>query len=306
MIKRGFIILITVVIPFVLFAQTESLKQTWYKDWRLGAAGGTSYLATELKKDLSRATMDMNTSPTGAFNIFLTKRFSNNLEAGIEFEKNYFSAERTFPNKINWVMYDSRFNNGTSHFVPAPIYSKSNLSSWFLNISYNFPNFSPGKQTPLNANMYVKAGIGFSSIGVELGYIDPADYEKSLLPDPIYEKGQGIHSLKDFYASFHFGGGVHYYLSPRVSVSGEIIFLFVSCDYLDGVHNYEATKLSNGTTVLNRSGVLGIAGELKLGVSYHFNWYKGYQKDDLWGNREKFSNKFYHEKEVSDSTAVKH
>jgi hypothetical protein len=94
------------------------------------------------------------------------------------------------------------------------------------------------------------------------------------LPNPIYEKGQGIHSLKDFYSSFHVGTGINYYLSPRFSISGETIFLLVSNDYLDGIHNYEATKLPDGTTVINRMGVFGIAGELKVGISYHFNWYK--------------------------------
>jgi hypothetical protein len=176
MLKRGFIVLIVVVLPLFLFAQTENFRQNWYKDWRIGTMGGFSYLTTELKKDFSKATMDMNTSPTGAFCFYLNKRFTNNLEGGIEFEKNFFSAQKTFPNKINWLMYDSRFNYGTSHFIPAPIYSKTNLSSWFLNLNYNFMNIRNRKQTPLNLNMYLKAGAGFSSIGVELGYTDPLNY----------------------------------------------------------------------------------------------------------------------------------
>jgi hypothetical protein len=307
MLKKGFTLLIVVALPLILFAQTESFRQNWYKDWRLGTRGGISYLATELKKDLSKTAMDMNVNPTGAFDLYLDKRITNNLEVGIEFEKNFFEAQRTFPDRINWLMYDIRFNNETSKFIAAPVYSKTNLSSWFLNLSYNFVKAHNVRQTPSNLNMYVKAGVGFSSIGVELGYIDPLNYEKSHLPNPIYEKGQGIHSLKDFYASFHFGTGINYYLSPRISINSELMFLIVSNDYLDGVHNYDATKLPDGTTSLNRMEVVSIAGELKVGISYHFNLYKKSLFNGLWEKRyEEFTNKFYHQKEVSDSIASRH
>jgi hypothetical protein len=297
MIKKIFILVLVVVLPLMLFSQAENYSPKWYKDWRLGTMGGINYLASELKKDFSKATMDMNPNPSGAFNFYLDKRVTQNFGVGIEFEKNFFSAQRTFPNRINWLIYDSRFNNKTSHFIPAPIYSKTNTSSWFFNLNYNFLKTHKINKTPSNINMYLKAGIGFSSVGVELGYIDPLNYKKSNLPNPLYEKGQGIQSLKDMYFSFHLGTGINYYLSPRISVSGEVNVLFVSNDYLDGVHNYEASQLPNGTTVINRMGVFATVGELKVGISYHFNLFKKLISSSFWDKKyEQFSNDLYHGK----------
>jgi hypothetical protein len=304
MIKKSFIVSIVVFIPFLLCAQTERVKQDWHNNWRMGTMGGISYLTTELKKDFSKATMDMNSSPTGAFSLYLNKRFNNNLEAGIEFEKNFFATERTFPNKINWLLYDVRFNNETSHFIAAPIYSITNVSSWFLNLSYNFIKLkSKTDGTPPNHLLYLKGGVGISSIGVEMGYKDPVNYEKSNLTNPIYEKGQGIHSLKDFYSSLHFGAGINVFLTPRISVNGEIICLFVSNDYLDGIQNYEATKMPNNTPTINRSEVYGVTGELKVGISYHFNLYKKLLYNGLWEQKyQEFTNDYYHKKKDLETT----
>jgi hypothetical protein len=39
-------------------------------------------------------------------------------------------------------------------------------------------------------NFFLKGGLGFSSIGVAMGYKNPEDYIASNLLDPIYVKGQ--------------------------------------------------------------------------------------------------------------------
>lgn len=284
-----------VILPHLLFAQFEDTRQNWWKDWRVGTIGGINYLATEIKKDFSTTSVQMNSGMNSTFGIHIDKRFTGNVELGIEFEKNYYYAEKTYPNKINWLIYDSRFNNETSHFVVAPIYSKSNTSTWFINVGYNLPNFRKSDKTPGNSNLFIKGGIGFTSIGVETGYIDQANYAKAALPDPFYEKGQGIHSLKDVYGSLHIGTGVNYYLSPRFSISGELLFLFVSNDYLDGVQNYEVTTLPNGTVNLNRQEVYSTIGEIRVSISYHFNAYRKLMSNGLWDIKyEKFENKLYH------------
>lgn len=295
--KTSLVLCFLLALPALVFAQSDLIRENWHKNWRLGTLGGFDYLAAEIKKDFSKAEMEVNSAPRGAFSFYLDKRFPHNFEAGIEFEKNYFSAQKTYPNHINWLMYSDRFNNASSKFIPAPIYSKSNTSTWFINLIYNFPNFHSTDKTLRNCNPYVKGGIGFSSIGVETGYIDPSNYEKSGLIDPIYEKGQGIHSFKDMYGALHMGGGVNYYLSLRFSVSCELLFLFITNDYIDGIQNFELTTLPNNSVFLNRMGVFGTITDFKVGISYHFNWFKQIISNGLWNLKyEEFTNKFYHDK----------
>jgi hypothetical protein len=294
MLNKVLILLIVLLFPIVLSAQSENLKQRWYKGWNVGTMGGVSYFAQEIKKDFSKTTMDMNVNPTGAFNFHLDKIDQGNFGYGIEYGKNYFSGEKTYPTKINWLLYSDRFNYGTSHFIVKPVYFKTNLTSFFINMNYNFNNIQNIKREILNYNLYLKVGVGFSTIGVEMGYRDLQDYITSNLQNPLYEKGQGIQSIRDMYASLHFGGGINYYLSNRISFTAELMFLFVSNDYLDGVQNYEATVLPNGTPVINRMGVYSLIGELKFGISYHFNWYKKYVVNAAWEQtQEDFKNDYY-------------
>jgi hypothetical protein len=296
MLNKGFILFFVVLFPVMLFAQAENQK--WYKGWKFGAMGGMSYFASEIKKDFSKVTMDLNSNPAGAFNFHLDKITKSNFGYGIEYGKNFFSGDKLFPNKLYWLLYSDRFNNETSHFVISSIYYKTNLSSFFLNLNYNFLNMRTSKLDYTNLNMYLKVGAGFSTIGVEMGYKDPLAYTESNLPDPLYEKGQGIHSLKDMYASIHFGTGINYYLSDRISCSAELMFMFVSNDYIDGVQNFEATIVPGQTTVINRMGVYSLVGELKVGISYHFNWFKKYVVNAAWEQtRENFTNEFYYGKD---------
>jgi hypothetical protein len=272
MMKKSFILSVIVFIPFILSAQTKSFKDNWYKNWRIGSTGGVSYLVTEVKKDFSKTVMDMNSKANGAFYLHLDKRLKKNIELGIEYEKNYFSGEKRYPGNINWLIYGTRFNTSTTKFIVNPVYYKTNISSWFFNLSYNFKDvYSINRQY---FNPFIKIGIGSSSLGVEMGYIDPADYAGTNLSQPLYEKGQGIHGAKDAYITLHMGSGFNYHLSSRFSFNAELMFLFVDCDYLDGIQDYEATKMASGQVVLNRMGAYGIVGELKMGFSYHFNWYK--------------------------------
>ncbi len=289
-----------ILFPFMLFAQTGRLNQTWYKDWNFGILGGMSYFGTEIKKDFSRTVMDMNSNPTATFAFHLDKRFESQFGVGIEFEKNFFSGAKTFTDNIIWLKYDGRFNTGESHFIAKPIYFKTNVTTFFLNATYNFNNFYNELDLLSNYNMYLKFGLGLSTIGVEMGYKDPLVYKEAKLQNPLYEKGQGIQSIKDVYPSYHVGTGLSYYLSPRISLNAEITFLFVSNDYLDGIHNYEATYLPDNKVVTNRQEVYGFVGELKLGATFHFNLFRRKLNNGLWEeNFEKFKNPFYADPETA-------
>lgn len=296
MMNKRYISLFFILFPFLLFAQTGKIKQTWHKDWNFGILGGMSYFGTEIKKDFSKIAMDMNSNPTGTFAFHLDKRFESQFGVGIEFEKNFFAGDKTFPDNIIWLKYDERFNNSESHFVASPIYFKTNVTTVFLNVTYNFNNFYDEMRVPTNYNLYLKLGAGLSTIGVEMGYKDPLVYEEAKLQNPIYEKGQGIQSIKDVYPSYHAGTGLNYYISPRISLNAELTFLFVSNDYLDGIHNYEATYLPNDVVAINRQQVYGVVGELKFGATFHFNLYKKKLYNGLWEQKvEEYKNPFYKE-----------
>lgn len=300
--KTIFILSFAILLPVMLSARSGNLKHEWHKDWNIGTMGGVNIFTTEIKKDFSRTSMDMNTKPNGAFSFQINKRFNFNMGIGIEFEKNYFSGDKTFPHEINWLVYGDLFNTETSSFVPHPVYFKTNTSTWFLNIQYNFSNFLDSEKEKINLNLYIKAGLGVSSIGVEMGYKDPSYYLESNLPNPLYEKGQGIHSLKDLYGTFHVGPGINYYLSPRFSLNAELKFLFMSNDYLDGIQNYEVTIKPNNEVILNRQEVYAFVPALKFGITYHFNLFKSKLNESLWGQPwEEFENKFYNKtKKVSE------
>ena len=121
--------LLLICIPLVLKGQVETFSQNWFKNWRTGAMLGGSYLTSEIKKDFSKSVWVVNPQVTTSFMFFLDKRFYNNFELGIEFEKNYFYGEKTYPSQIIWLKYHNRFNSSETHFVPDPVYYKTNSTS---------------------------------------------------------------------------------------------------------------------------------------------------------------------------------
>jgi hypothetical protein len=292
------ILIFTLLFPAILFSQENQILRDIPKNWRAGASGGVSYLAFELKKNFQQATMDMNSLPDASSSFFIYKRFNKHLETGIEFEKCFFNGYKVYSSNVNWLMYDQQFNNENSKFLATPVYYNTDISTWYLNVNYNFLNVYSWKNNFLNINFFLKTGFGFSSIGVELCYKDTLDYARSNLESPLFEKGQGRQPRRDSYGTFHAGFGFNYYLSSRISFSVETDMLFVSADYLDGVHNFEIIKNSNGTINYNRIGVFDTVGELKVGVSYHFNFYRNKQKKSgNWVfNNDQYKNEFFMDK----------
>ncbi|HUM88562.1 MAG TPA: hypothetical protein PKV50_03460 [Prolixibacteraceae bacterium] len=258
-----------------LFSQNSGLLRDFHKNWKVSAMGGASYLAFELKKDFMRATMDMNSTPNLAFSVTMNKRFNHHFEVGLEYEKSYFSGFKNNSSNVNWLMYDPQFNNGDKKFIPNALYYDTDISSFYLNFYYCFLNMYSMRYSLLNMNFFLKGGLGFSSIGVAMGYKNPEDYIASNLLDPIYVKGQGRHPWRDSYGTLHLGLGINYYLSSRWSMVLDGTLLFVSSDYLDGVHNFDIKKLPDEQVEMIRIGVFDFVGQLKVGVTYHFDLYKG-------------------------------
>jgi hypothetical protein len=301
--KISLILCTLLFLPFLLEAQQRvKIGKEFHKNWRIGGIGGVSYLALELKKNFQQATMDMNSRPNAAYTLFLSKRFTSHFEAGLEYEKSYFSGFKNYTSSVNWLVYDPIFNNEKSHFVAAPISYKTNISSFYVNMNYCFLNAYSKRYNLLNINLYLKGGAGISIIGGEMGYNDPLDYEKANLISPLYEKGQGRQPMRDSYGTVHLGMGLNYYFSPRLSLAVEAMFLFVSADYLDGVHNFDVNKLPDGEVVMTRIGVYDTVGQLKMGLSYYFNLYNIDDRNQIkpWGRKdENFENEFYHEKKYN-------
>ena len=297
--KKSVLIFIFAVLPVILFAQLEIIKRDLHKNWQIGVMGGVDYLAFELEKNLKEATMDMNSIPNYDFSFFINKRFAKQYLVGVEYKKNYFSGFKDYSGNIVWLNYDVRFNNENARFVPNPVYYSTHISSFYLNFIYYLPNFYSLHQNVLNLNLYLKAGVGFSMVGVELGYRDYADYGRSGLTYPLYGKGMSSTAPRDSYGTWHLGTGLNYYLSERVSLNAEVMLLFVSNDYLDGVHNY---KVIPGTNNIQRIGVTNVVGELKVGVAYHFNLYPGkkFTFPNPWKKAEStFENEYFIDKKYN-------
>ncbi len=286
-------------LPLLAGAQDLETLKTLHRNWRAGAAAGVNYLSMELKKDFSQASMDMNSLPDLSYSFFFYKRFKKHMEIGLELEKNMFNGYKNHSGNVPWLVYDPSFNTGGRTFLPRAIYYNTDIWSFFFNFNYSFLNIYSYKHNFLNLNSYLKVGLGFSAIRVEMGYKNQQDYFDSNMGFfPLYEKGQGGHKGIDSYGTFHAGAGINYFISDRFSISAEALFLFVSCDYLDGVHNMTATLLDNGSVQLDRVGVVGTVGELKLSVSYYFNLYKKtLRSSTIWNEKkEEFKNEFYFDK----------
>ncbi len=301
------IILLLLFVPKVE-AQTAKPKINIYNNWVFGGSTGISYLAMELKKDLQQATMDMNSLPDIAYSFHLGKRLTRKYELGIEYKKSYFNGYKNYSSNVVWLMHSERFNNDYLNFEPRPIYYNTHLSMWSFEVKYNFLNFYSLQHNFLNSNMYIRAGAGISVIGVEMGYKSLASYEGTNLTHPIYEKGQGGHKHRDSYASYSAGTGLHQQLSHRWAMFIEGTLLFVSCDYLDGVHNYKLITNSDQTVSIKRVGVYDAIGMLRVGVSYSFSlpFAKKEQKELSWKVQKKgYVNEFFYDKKNNRITTTK-
>lgn len=296
------------ILPYITFfilisaqtaGQTSKISYELFDNWMIGGSGGMSYLAMEMKKDLTQATMDMNSLPDLTYSFHLTKRINKKYDVGVEHRKSYFNGYKNYSSNVVWLMHSNRFNSDIVDFHPNPIYYKTYISMWALDAKLNFPNFYSVEKSEMNANLYLRASSGISYIGVELGYKNMDDYAGTNLRHPLYEKGQGAHKRMDAYWSHSLGFGFLYQASHRWSVFTEVSLLLVSCDYLDGVHNYILRTQSDQTQTIQRVGVYDTIGILRFGFNYHFNFKIAGRKNkkETWKKTDdRFSNKYYHDR----------
>lgn len=298
--KRLFLLLsFTLLMVFPLVAQKQLEKIDWTKNWVVGGSGGMSYLAMELKKDLTQASMDMNSLPDFAGSLHLYKRLSKRLDLGIEYRKSFFNGRKTQTENVYWLMYSERFNHDSVHYIDKPIYYKTKIDMISLDAKLNFLNIYSKKYNYMNINFYLRGAMGLSYIGVEMGYENPSSYEGTNLEHPLYEKGQGRTPRKDSYASWSAGFGLHYQFQPRWSFFSEFSLLMVSNDYLDGVHNYAIVNQAGGIQTLQRVGVYDTIGILRFGLNYQFDltFLEKMASSPTWRVKKKgYDNEYYLEK----------
>ncbi len=296
--KLIFLLIITLFAVISSSGQPPKPQNEWLKNWVIGGSGGVSYLAMELKKDLTQTSMDMNSLPDLTYSFHVYKRLSKRFDLGVEHRKSYFNGYKNFSEKVNWLMHSTRFNNEQANFQPYPIYYKTYTSLFAVNGKVNFLNLYSKKYNFLNMNFYLRGELGFSYIGVEMGYRDQAHYEGTGLEHPIYEKGQGRQPHKDSYLAYSIGFGFHHQFSPRWSYFTEAMLFFVSNDYLDGVHNYTLVNQAGGTQTIQRVGVYDSIGILRFGINYQFDLARAKKKDGSnptqWTAKKKgYHNEYY-------------
>ncbi len=292
-----------------LSASTRKTPFELSENWVFGTSGGVSYLAMELKKDFTQASMDMNSMPDLVYSFHLYKRFSKRVDLGLQYRNSHFNGYKKYSSNVNWLMHSERFNSSGFQFIGNPIYYKTQLSMWSVDTKWNFLNIYSFKNNYLNANFYLRANIGLSFIGVEMGYSDPNDYVLSGLPQPIYEKGQGRQKQRDAYSSSSLGIGIHHQMSSRWSIFVESSLLFVSCDYLDGVHNYTLVSSSDKQLNLERVGVFDTIGLLQFGVNYQFdiNLFRKKSSSRNWQlSKGNYDNEYFHDKRYNKVIPIKY
>jgi hypothetical protein len=296
--KVIFLLIITLLAAHLSSGQSKKTQNDWLKNWVVGSSGGVSYLAMELKKDLTQASMDMNSLPDLTYSFHIYKRLSKKFDLGLEYRKAFFNGYKKFSENANWLMYSTRFNNELVDFKPYPIYYNTSTSFFAVDGKLNFLNLYSKRYNFLNMNFYLRGELGISYVGVEMGYRDRASYEGTGLDHPIYEKGQGKHPQKDSYLAYSLGFGFHHQFSPRWSYFSEFSLFFVSNDYLDGIHNYNLVTQAGGTQTLQRVGVYDTIGILRFGFNYQFDLAKAKKKEGTnptqWTTKKKgYQNEYY-------------
>lgn len=246
------------------YAQSLILK----KDWIVRVSGGMSYLMTELERDFSNSYVEMNSLASGTYTGSIEKMINRNLDVAIEGSFTTFTGFKNNPSNVAWLMNDSRFGN----FQPFAVDYTTNLATIYLKARYHFSPFYSIRRNFTNTNLYCMGGVGWSSIGVCLGYKDPGNYVYAEgLHNPIFAKGSKYRDPRLTHCSVTMGLGIRHHFSNRIAVDVEIDAMGINADYLDGIHNFKLQTTTSGESSLKRVPVYDVVGSLTVGVSYYFH-----------------------------------
>lgn len=269
-------LLLGLIIVLLVAQSTEAQHNDFFqKNWQVGASGGLSYLTMELYKDFSGSMVEMNSKAAGTYNLYAFKTLYRTFDLGVLYSRTFFNGYRNNPSNVNWLYRSRDFNSSEKRFQPFPIEYRTNLSSLYLKGIFHLSPFYSLRKSYSNANLFFSGAVGWSSIGVELSYVDEVNYDITGMRKPLFAKGYGYATPRSDYVSFQFGAGINYQISPRLAFQSEVSVTMVNADYLDGVHNYTATIHPESTPEemrQNRIQVYDVVGTVTVGLLYHFNF----------------------------------
>jgi len=249
-------------------------ENTFETNWNATFQVGRSALLSEMLKDFSGISNDMNNLSDWAFNVQLAKMVYDRMDVGFEFGVSNFRGYKNNPSNVNYLMRYFYFHTEGKDFQPYSIYYDSDITNFTLFTRYNFINFSSFARGYLNLNLYAKVGLGMIFISTEMGYKDKANYEFTGLEHPLYVKGRYSNMEKSSHVILSGGLGLNYQLTERIFFSGESNFQLLNADYVDGVHNYDSSLTPNmdlAEASHHRVQVYDITGKFLIGITYFFN-----------------------------------
>jgi hypothetical protein len=282
-----------IIIILLTIAVSSSYGQGWVVDennfetnWNFTFQYGRTALLSEVTKDFSGSSNDMNNQSDWGFNLQIAKMVWDQVDLGFEFGVSNYKGYKNFSGNVNWLMLHSTFNNTSNDYQPFPIYYDSDVTNFSFYIKYNFINFSTFTRGYLKLNIYSKLAVGLLLPSVEMGFKDKANYEFTGLSHPLYLKGRYPSPQKDSHFIVSPALGLNYQLSERFFLSAETSFQLIGADNIDGIHNF-STELSpdvtNSITPDYRIDVYDLTAKFMVGVTYFFNFdtHKQQREKDL-------------------------
>lgn len=272
-------------------AETNTIETNWNFTVQLG---GTALLS-EVNKDFSGSSNDMNNLPDWGINFQIAKMLINQFEAGVEFGYSNYKGYKTHSANVNWLNLHNDFNNEKVDFQPYAIYYDSDLTNLTIFGKYNFINFRTWSKGYLKLNLYLKLGMGLALPSVEMGYTDKVNYKLTGLTHPIYVKGRYPRPERDVHGFLSPALGLNYQMTERLFFSAETSLQFIAADNIDGIHNFNSQltpDVSDEGSVEYRIRVNDMTAKFLIGLTYYFNF------DSTRGIREK-QNPFFRKRSES-------
>jgi hypothetical protein len=270
-----------IILAFLAFSSV-AYPQGWLTDennfetnWNVTFQIGPTVLLTELKKDFSGASNEMNNHSDVGFSFQLAKMVWERVDLGFEFGVSNYKGSRENPSNVNYLMLSGFYNNKDGDFQPYPIYYNSEISNFTLYSKYNFINFRSFSKGFIRLNLYAKMGLGVVFISSEMGYVNKANYELTGLSNPLFAVGHAPNPVKKTHFSFNPSFGMNYQLSDRFFISAETSFQLINADYIDGVYNFNnklTLEIDGSLPKDYRVKVYDITGKIMLGITYFFNF----------------------------------
>lgn len=280
-------------ITIIIFSGTAAFAQAWRSDtntfdknWNFTIQLGRTALLSEINKDFSGVSNDMNNQSDWGFNLQLAKMVIDHLDLGFEFGLSNYKGYRNYSGNVNWLMLHTAFNNSRGDYLPLPIYYDSDVTNFSIYLKYNFANFHKLTRGYLNINLYAKVAVGVLFPSVEMGFQDNSNYALTGLVSPLYLKGRNPRPEKDSHFIMNPALGLNYQLSDRLLFSAETSMQLIGSDNLDGIHNFNTQlrpTVPDQETPAYRIPVYDLTAKFMVGMTYYFNI------DNHKGLREKAS-----------------